>query len=47
MTDGQYHDKALRYALEKDALHCFSIGCESLKEVADNIARIEKLKIPA
>lgn len=41
------HDEALRYALSKDALCAFSIGCESLKEVEDNIARIEKLKIPA
>ncbi len=41
------HNEALRYALAKDALCAFSIGCESLKEVEDNIARIEKLKIPA
>ena len=47
LTDGEYHDKALRYALEKDALHCFSIGCESLDDVTDNIARIEKLAVPA
>lgn len=47
LTDGDDHNKALRYALEKDALHAFSIGCESLKEVEDNIARIEKLKVPA
>ena len=40
-------NEALRYALAKDALCCFSIGCESLKEVEDNIARIEKLKVPA
>jgi hypothetical protein len=47
LTDGQQHDEALRYALAKDALCCFTIGCESLKEVEDNIARIEKLKVPA
>jgi len=47
LTDGKSHNDALRYALEKDALHCFSIGCESLKEVVDNIARIEKLAVPA
>lgn len=47
LTDGQDHNKALRYALEKDALCCFSIGCESPKEVEDNIARIEKLAVPA
>ena len=41
------HNEALRYALAKDALHCFSLGCESLKEVEDNIARIEKLAVPA
>jgi aryl-alcohol dehydrogenase-like predicted oxidoreductase len=41
------HNEALRYALAKDALCCFSIGCESLKEVEDNIARIAKLKVPA
>jgi len=47
LTDGDDHDNALRYALEKDVLHAFSIGCESLKEVEDNIARIEKLAVPA
>ena len=47
LTDGQQHNDALRYALAKDALCCFSIGCESLKEVEDNIARIDKLKVPA
>ena len=47
LTDGKSHNDALRYALEKDALNCFSIGCESLKEVEDNIARIEKLAVPA
>ena len=41
------HNEALRYALAKDALCCFSIGCESLKEAEDNIARIAKLKVPA
>ena len=47
LAEGKDHDDALRYALAKDALHCFSIGCESLKEVEDNIARIEKLAVPA
>ena len=47
LADGSSHNDALRYALTKDALHCFSIGCESLKEVEDNIARIEKLAVPA
>jgi aryl-alcohol dehydrogenase-like predicted oxidoreductase len=47
LTGGKEHDDALRYALTKDALHAFSIGCESLKEVEDNIARIAKLAVPA
>jgi aryl-alcohol dehydrogenase-like predicted oxidoreductase len=47
LADGKSHNGALRYALEKDALNCFSIGCESFKEVQDNIARIEKLAVPA
>jgi aryl-alcohol dehydrogenase-like predicted oxidoreductase len=46
LVDGR-HDEALRYALKKNAVHCFSIGCESFTEVADNIARIEKLAVPA
>jgi aryl-alcohol dehydrogenase-like predicted oxidoreductase len=46
LTDGKQLDDALRYALAKDALNCFSVGCESLKEVEDNIARIEKLAVP-
>ena len=41
------HNEALRYALAKDALCCFSIGCESIKEVEDNVKRIEKLAVPA
>jgi aryl-alcohol dehydrogenase-like predicted oxidoreductase len=45
LTDGQQHNDALRYALAKDALNCFSIGCESLAEVLDNIKRIEKLAV--
>jgi aryl-alcohol dehydrogenase-like predicted oxidoreductase len=47
LTDGKQHNDALRYALAKDALNCFSIGCESLAEVLDNIKRIEKLAVPA
>ena len=47
LTEGQSLNDALRYALTKDALSCFSLGCESLKEVEDNIARIEKLAVPA
>ncbi len=41
------HNEALRFALTKNAAHCFSIGCESLAEVLDNVARIEKLAAPA
>ena len=47
LTDGKQHDEALRYALVKDALNCFSIGCENFNEVADNVARVEKLAVPA
>ena len=46
LTDGNSHNGALRYALAKDALNCFSIGCESFAEVADNIKLIEKLAVP-
>ncbi len=46
LIDGGHND-ALRYALTKNAVHCFSIGCESLKEVLDNVSRIEKLAVPA
>ena len=47
LVGGQSHNDALHYALTKGALHCFSIGCESIADVEDNIARIEKLKVPA
>jgi predicted aldo/keto reductase-like oxidoreductase len=40
-------DEALRFALTKSPMHCFSIGCESLKELQDNVSRIEKLAVPA
>jgi aryl-alcohol dehydrogenase-like predicted oxidoreductase len=46
LVDGGHND-ALRFALTKSPAHCFSIGCESIKEVEDNIARIEKLAVPA
>jgi aryl-alcohol dehydrogenase-like predicted oxidoreductase len=46
LVDGQQHNDALRYALAKDALNCFSIGCESFQEVLDNVKRIEKLAVP-
>ncbi len=41
------HNEALKYALTKSGFHCFSIGCESPKEVLDNVSRIEKLAVPA
>lgn len=41
------HNEALRYALTKATVDCFSIGCESVAEVLDNISRIEKLAVPA
>ena len=47
LAEGNQHNDALRYALAKDALNCFSIGCESFAEVADNVKRIEKLAVPA
>jgi len=47
LIGGKPHDDALRYALTKDALNCFSLGCESLTEVLDNVKRIEKLAVPA
>jgi hypothetical protein len=47
LADGQQHDNALRFSLTKSPMHCFSIGCESLPEVMDNMSRIEKLAIPA
>ena len=46
LTGGKSHDDALRYALTKEALTCFSIGCENLDDVTDNIARIDKLAVP-
>lgn len=47
LVGGKSHDDALRYALTKGALHCFSIGCESINDVEDNVKRIEKLAVPA
>ena len=47
LVDGEYHDAALRFALTKSPMHCFSIGCESLSQVLDNVTRIEKLGVPA
>jgi len=46
LTDGNQLNDALRYALAKDALQCFSLGCESVLQVLDNVNRIKKLAVP-
>jgi hypothetical protein len=40
-------DEALRFAVTKDAVHCFTIGCESRAEFQDNFDRIPKVSQPA
>lgn len=40
-------DEALRFAVTKDAVHCFTIGCESRAEFEDNFARIPKVSQPS
>jgi len=40
-------DDALRFALDKSQLDCFSIGCESRAEFLDNFDRIAKVGQPA
>jgi aryl-alcohol dehydrogenase-like predicted oxidoreductase len=40
-------DDALRFATTKDAVHCFTIGCESRAEFEDNFERIAKVSQPA
>jgi aryl-alcohol dehydrogenase-like predicted oxidoreductase len=39
-------DEALRFAVTKDAVHCFTIGCESRAELEGNFARIAKVSQP-
>lgn len=39
-------DDALRFAATKDAVHCFTIGCESRAEFKDNFDRIPKVSQP-
>ncbi|MGP8236652.1 MAG: aldo/keto reductase [Limisphaerales bacterium] len=39
-------DEALRFAVTKDAVHCFTIGCESRAEFEGNFARIAKVSQP-
>jgi predicted aldo/keto reductase-like oxidoreductase len=40
-------DEALRFAVTKDAVHCFTLGCESRAEFEGNFARIAKVSQPA
>jgi predicted aldo/keto reductase-like oxidoreductase len=40
-------DDALRFAVTKDLVHCFSIGCESRAEFLDNFNRIPKVSQPS
>lgn len=40
-------DDALRFAATKDAVHCFTVGCESRAEFKDNFDRIAKVSQPA
>ena len=40
-------DEALRFAVTKEAVHCFTIGCESRAEFEGNFARIAKVSQPA
>jgi predicted aldo/keto reductase-like oxidoreductase len=40
-------DEALRFAVTQDAVHCFTIGCESREEFMDNLNRIAKVSQPA
>jgi predicted aldo/keto reductase-like oxidoreductase len=40
-------DEALRFAVTKNAVDCFTIGCESRAEFLDNFGRIEKVSQPA
>ena len=50
LGEGQLRDRldeALRFAVTKDVVHCFTIGCESRAEFEDNFARIAKVSQPA
>jgi len=40
-------DDALRYAVTKDAVDCFTVGCESRAEFKDNFDRIARVSQPA
>jgi aryl-alcohol dehydrogenase-like predicted oxidoreductase len=50
LGEGQLRDRvdeALRFAVTKDAVHCFTVGMESRDELKDIIARIPKVSQPA
>jgi predicted aldo/keto reductase-like oxidoreductase len=50
LGEGQLRDRmdeALRFAVTQDAVHCFTIGCESRAEFMDNFSRIAKVSQPA
>jgi predicted aldo/keto reductase-like oxidoreductase len=40
-------DEAIRFAATKDAVHCFTIGCESRAEFKDNFDTIPRVSQPA
>jgi predicted aldo/keto reductase-like oxidoreductase len=40
-------DEALRFAVTKDAVHCFTIGCESRGQFEENFNRIAKVSQPS
>ncbi len=40
-------DDAFRFAVTKDAVHCFTVGTESRKEFEDNFARVARVSQPA
>jgi aryl-alcohol dehydrogenase-like predicted oxidoreductase len=50
LGEGQLRDRvdeALRFAVTKDAVHCFTLGCESRAEFQGNFARIAKVSKPS
>jgi hypothetical protein len=50
LGEGQLRDRvdeALRFAVNKDAVHAFSIGVESRDELKDLLERIPKVSQPA
>jgi len=50
LGEGQLRDHvedAVRFAVTKDAVHCFTIGCESRAEFKQNFDRVERVSQPA